>query len=117
MALPTDPATSELGRAGARRAAAAGARPRPRRAAFDKDQATLFLLTITLALGLGAVVRIVQRTQQANAAASQLAAQNAVAPGYGSPSTGSYAGGYGSSQPSYVLPQRSYRARGVTRMS
>ncbi len=113
MATPTDRATSEVGRAG-RRAPGAGPKPRPRRPAFDKDQATLFLLTITLGLGLGAVVRIVQRSSQANAAAApQLAAQTTVVPGYGTPNS-SY---YGSSQPSYVLPQRSYRARGYTRMS
>ena len=92
-----------------------GARRRPRRSVFDKDQATLLLLTVTLGLGLGAVIRIVQRSDQASASASQRTALQQTVP-----QTGTIYGGtsYGTtSQPAYVLPQRTYGARGTTRMS
>lgn len=111
MATDTDTSSSTRGPT---RSNAAGRRRRsgpPRRPVFDKDQATLFLLTVTLGLGLGAVVRVVQRAQQApTSAATQLTAQRSPTTGYGS---------YGSAgnQRAYVLPQRTFGARGTTRMS
>jgi len=89
--------------------------PRTRKPVFDKEHATLWLLTLSLGLGLGAVVRVVGsgNPTAAGVPTSQLAVQRAQAPGYGT--AGSSAPN--SNQRVLVLPQRSYRARGTTRMS
>ncbi len=89
--------------------------PRPRKNVFDKEHATLWLLTLSLGLGVGAVIRVAQ-TNTATAAAApsnSLTTQQAQLPGYGA--TGSSA--YNTNQRVTVLPQRSFRARGTTRMS
>jgi len=75
----------------------------------------LWLLTLSLGLGGGAVIRVAQ-TNSATAAAAPstpLATQQAQLPGYGA--TGSST--YNTNQRVMVLPQRSFQARGTTRMS
>jgi hypothetical protein len=89
--------------------------PRPRKNVFDKEHATLWLLTLSLGLGAGAVIRVAQ-TNTATAAAAPLAplaTQQAQLPGYGA--TGSST--YNTNQRVMVLPQRTFQARGTTRMS
>jgi hypothetical protein len=87
---------------------------RSRRPVFDKEHATLWLLTLSLGLGLGAVVRLVERPNPTSATAQvgQFAAQQAPSPGYGSAGSVPY-----QNQRVTVLPQRSFSARGTTRMS
>ena len=113
--------TNRASRPGAGEAAGRGGRaaplrpPRPRKSVFDKEHATLWLLTLSLGLGGGAVIRVAQ-TNSATAAAAPstpLATQQAQLPGYGA--TGSST--YNTNQRVMVLPQRSFQARGTTRMS
>lgn len=106
---------------GARERGPSGQRPaaerpttRRRKPAFSKEHATLWLLTLSLGLGVGAVVRLVEGSNQTAAAGrvAQLAAQQAPSPTYASPGTVPY-----QSQRVTLLPQRSFGARGTTRMS
>ena len=94
----------------------AGRRPtRARKPVFDKEHATLWLLTVSLGLGLGAVVRFVEtgNPSAASAPTNQLAVQRTQVPGYGNAGSSTV----NSNQRVLVLPQRSFRARGATRMS
>lgn len=89
--------------------------PRARKPAFDKEHATLWLLTLSLGLGLGALVRVAAsgNPTAVSAPANQLAVQRTQAPAYGTAGSSTV----NSNQRVLVLPQRSYRARGTTRMS
>ncbi len=92
-----------------------GPRPKRRRKpVFDKEHATLWLLTLSLGLGVGAVVRLVEGSNQtpATAPAGQLTVQPAPAPAYGSSGSVPY-----QNQRVTVLPQRGFTSRGTTRMS
>ena len=100
-----------------RRPQAAGKASRQRtqrKPAFDKEHATLWLLTVTLGLGAGALFRFVERSHT-TPPTSQLAVQQSYPPaGYGS---GQSASNPYLNQRVTVLPQRTYGARGTTRMS
>lgn len=85
---------------------------RSRKPVFDKDHATLWLLTLSLGFGIGAVLRVAQ-TSGANATGSQLAVQRAQLPSQ----SGSSAAATFPSRGVTVLPQRTYRTYGTTRMS
>ena len=85
-----------------------------RKPVFDKEHATLWLLTVTLGLGVGAAFRFVERSQAAAPSGQLVAQQSSQLPGYGSAqsATNPYL-----NQRVAVLPQRTYGARGRTRMS
>lgn len=92
------------------RRAVRGDRKKP---AFNKDHATLWLLTLSLGFGVGAVLRIVQTSTVRASASSQLAVQRAQLPSQGSSNAAASFPG----QRVTVLPQRTFRAYGTTRMS
>jgi hypothetical protein len=97
------------------RSAKVGQRPTTRRKpVFDKEHATLWLLTVTLGLGVGAVFRFVERSQAAAPSRQLAVEQSSQLPAYGSAqnATNPYL-----NQRVTVLPQRTYSARGRTRMS